>query len=123
MVMKCLNLIAPRQVLIVVITVIRLAIIVVIRVGGVVVGLVVGFGSLLRGGGCRNSGGGNRERLVADGGRNDDIHIDTENLTDVDVAALGVDLGVLLVKESHVRVVGRGDMITSIILGHDYEAE
>lgn len=90
--------------------------------------VIVGSGVRLRRSACRSacrsarrrgqdSGGGDR-RLVSGGRRNDNRASNTENLTNVDVAALCIDLGIVLVEESGVHAVSSGDGITGIALNH-----
>jgi len=95
-----LELIAPRQILVIVIPII----------------LVGGFRSL--GGDGWSSSGRDGVRLVAGGRWNDNCASNAENFANVDVAAFSVGLGVVLVKDSGVHVVSGSDGITGIIGNH-----
>ena len=80
-----------------------------------------GVGRATGGGGSRvGQGGGGRNggRFVASRRWNDDLVGDAENLTDVDVAAFGIDLGVVLVEESGVHFVSSGDSLAGITPNH-----
>ena len=134
---KCLDLVTPRQVLVIaIITIVAVIAVITVRLGGWLGGRLGGRrGGRLRNRGVRlrNRGGGrlgdqsgvgrNGERLAANGRRNDDLASNAKNLANVDVAALGIDLRVVLVKESGVHAVSSSDSIASIIPGHDCEAE
>lgn len=96
-----LELITVRQVLIVIVV--------------VIIAAAVGWGS----GGRDSRGGGGRHRgWVACRRGNDDCVCDTEDLTNIDVVAVGVDLGVILVEKSGVHVVSSSDGTASIVLLH-----
>lgn len=84
-------------------------------------GSLGGVGRTTGGVGSRvGQGGGGRDggRFVACRRWNDDLVGNAENLADVDVAALGIDLGVILVEESSVHVVSSGDSLAGITPNH-----
>ena len=66
----------------------------------------------------QGSGGRNGRRLVAGRRRDDDLVGNAKNLANVDVGALGIDLGVVLVDESGVHVVSSGDTVAGITPNH-----
>lgn len=53
---------------------------------------------------------------MIEGSFNDVLGINAENFVDVDVAALGIDLGVVLVKGGDVHSVVSGNLFADIIL-------